>query len=212
MTGVPTPELRQGLGALRKFAGRPKSGESCELCSAPVGEEHRHLIDPISRRLICACEACSILFTSRAGAKYKRVPRRIRFLPDFRLSPSLWAGLAIPINLAFFFRSSPAEEVVALYPSPAGATQTLLSPDAWDEIVQANPAAGEIEPDVEALMVNRLGEMRGFAAEQYFILPMDECYKLVGLVRRHWHGLSGGEEVWREVQDFFAGMKERSDA
>ena len=43
------------------------------------------------------------------------------------------------------------------------------------------------EPDVEALLVNRVGAVR-----EYFIVPIDECYKLVGLIRLHWRGLSGG--------------------
>ena len=65
-----------------------------------------------------------------------------------------------------------------------------------------------MEPEVEALLANRVGAARGVTA-QYYIVPIDECYKLVGLIRLHWHGLSGGTEVWREVTKFFAGLKEK---
>ena len=65
----------------------------------------------------------------------------------------------------------------------------------------------EMEPDVEALLVNRLGAARGYRSAEYYILPMDECFRLVGLFRAHWRGLSGGTEVWREAARFFDEMR-----
>ena len=44
----------------------------------------------------------------------------------------------------------------------------------------------------------------------YFRAPIDACFKLVGLIRTHWRGLSGGTQVWDEVARFFAGLHERS--
>ena len=61
-----------------------------------------------------------------------------------------------------------------------------------------------MEPDVEALLINRVGPAR-----EYFLAPIDECYRLVGLIRLHWRGLSGGTEVWKEIQGFFAGSEEQ---
>ena len=116
----------------------------------------------------------------------------------------------IPIELAFFFKNGPSRKVSAFYPGPAGATESLLSLEAWGDIEQENLALRELEPDVEALLANRVGANRGVAA-QYYIVPIDECYKLVGLIRLNWHGLSGGTEVWREVGKFFASLKERSE-
>jgi hypothetical protein len=126
-------------------------------------------------------------------------------LPGFRLSDARWENLHIPINLAFFFRCSPVERVVALYPSPAGPVESLLTLEAWDELEEDNPILRELEPDVEALLVNRVGEAR-----EYYRAPIDECYKLVGLIRSNWRGLSGGAEVWQEIGRFFVGLKERS--
>ena len=111
----------------------------------------------------------------------------------------------LPINLAFFFKSTADGKQVALYPSPAGPTESLLALDTWDEIVQDNAILKEMEPDTEALLVNRVGSTR-----QYYLVPIDECYKLVGLIRAHWRGLSGGAEVWTEIEQFFAGLRERS--
>ena len=116
----------------------------------------------------------------------------------------------IPINMAFFFQSTPDNRVVALYPSPGGPIESVLSLDSWHEIVQDNLALNEMEPDVEALLVNRIAQSRGAGAAEYFVAPIDECYKLVGLIRGSWRGFSGGTEVWRAIGNFFAGLKEKS--
>jgi hypothetical protein len=100
--------------------------------------------------------------------------------------------------------------VSALYPSPAGATESLLPLEAWSSIVQNNPELNQLEPDVEALLVNRVGQARGSAAAEYYIVPIDACYKLVGLIRIHWRGLSGGTELWREIGDFFAELRAKA--
>ncbi len=170
----------------------------------------QHLLDPASRKLICACDACAILFSSQVQTKFKRIPRRIRALTDFHMTDSQWDGLMMPINMAFFFHSTPQGRVIALYPSPAGATESLLSFDTWDEIVLENPALQDMEADVEALLVNRIGHARGFTNPEYYLVPVDECFKLVGLIRSRWQGLSGGTEVWREIGHFFSELKARS--
>jgi len=180
------------------------------MCSEELAVEHQHLLEPHNRKLICACEACAILFSSQAQTKYKRVPRRVRLLANFLLTDSQWDGLMMPINMAFFFKSTPHERVIAMYPSPAGATESLLSFDTWDEIALENPALLEMEADVEALLVNRIGHSRGFCEPEYYVVPIDECFKLVGLIRSRWQGLSGGTEVWRDIGQFFTELKAKS--
>jgi hypothetical protein len=175
-----------------------------------LGVNHQHLLEPLNRKLVCACDACSILFANQGQTKYKRVPRRTRFVADFRLTDSQWDGLMMPINMAFFFKSSPQDRVIALYPSPAGATESLLAFDSWDEIERENPVLLDMEADVEALLVNRIGHARGFTGPEYYIVPVDECFKLVGLIRSRWQGLSGGTEVWRDIAEFFAHLKAKS--
>ncbi len=180
------------------------------MCGRELSSDHQHLLEPIARKLVCSCDACAILFHSQGAAKYKRVPRRVRYLPEFRLSDSQWDGLMMPINMAFFFKSTPQNRMIALYPSAAGATESLLSLDTWEEIEADNPLLLEIEPDVEALLVNRIGHSRGFTRPEYYIVPIDECFKLTGLIRSRWQGLSGGGEVWTGIAEFFGSLKARS--
>lgn len=111
----------------------------------------------------------------------------------------------LPIQLAFFFHSTPDGRLIALYPSPAGATESTLPLDAWDGIVRDNPSLSKLEPDVEALLVNRVGDKR-----EYFIAPIDKCYELVGLIRVKWSGLSGGTEAWAAINGFFDELKKNS--
>lgn len=200
------PDSRgNGLNALRQFLRPRAAREHCELCDAELAADHSHLVEVASRRLRCACEACALLFSSQSTVKYRRVPRRAQFLDDFRLTDGHWDRLQLPINLAFFLPSTPTGRVVALYPSPAGATEASLPPEAWQSLVEDNPVLCELEPDVEALLVNRLGP----AAECYRV-GIDRCYELAGLIRTHWRGLSGGAAVWEEIGRFFTALKERS--
>jgi Family of unknown function (DUF5947) len=190
---------------LQEFVQRRQAvraaGEQCELCAEPIDPEHRHLLDLQDRRLLCACRACTILFdrSGAGGGHYRLVPDRCAFLEDFELDDETWQRFDIPVGLAFFFHSSAAGRVVAFYPSPLGATESLLELDVWDDLVEANPVLAELEPDVEALFVNRTREQR-----EHWILPVDRCYELVGLVRTHWRGFDGGSELWAKLEHFFA--------
>lgn len=121
-----------------------------------------------------------------------------------------WDALSIPINLAFFFRSTPADRVIAMYPSPAGPTESLLQLESWDAIVRDNPILQGMEPDVEALLVQRIARSHAAESIEYYVAPIDECFKLVGLIRARWRGLSGGTEVWEDITRFFADLRARA--
>jgi hypothetical protein len=191
---------------LRRLTQPRTVPERCELCSVALGPEHRHLLEMSNRQVICACDHCALRFQVVVGGRFKLIPRYPHALIDFRLGDALWESFALPINLAFFFYHTPGAKMMALYPSPAGATESLLSLDAWKVLAEDNPALARMEPDVQALLVNRVG-----TARQYFLAPIDACYELVGLIRVHWRGLSGGEEVWEHIAAFFARLEERSE-
>lgn len=190
--------------ALKNFVRPRIPVERCDLCSLELAPEHQHLLSMENRQISCACNACSILFSDNTK-RFRRVPRSGLYLPDFRLTDEQWNALMLPIQLAFFFNATPEQRVVALYPSPAGAMESNLMFESWREIAADNPVLEKMEPDVEALLVNRVGEER-----EYFIAPIDECYKLVGILRANWRGLSGGTDAWAKINDFFAVLKNRS--
>ena len=181
--------------------------EHCDLCGEPIPPEHRHLLEISTREMMCACRPCSILFDREAASegRYRLVPDRRLFLEDFEMSDAQWDSLRIPVDMAFFFYSTPAGRVVAFYPSPMGPTESLLKLSAWEELERCNPVLGGMDRDVEALLVNRVRRAR-----ESFLVPMDECYSLVGLIRTRWRGLSGGREVWEEIERFFEELQERS--
>lgn len=185
------------------------------MCAEPIGEEHGHVVNLEDRRILCTCRPCTLLFTHPAAAsgrhadgdgpvrRFRAVPERHRYDPDFAMSDRDWDELAIPVRMAFFFRNSGMGRTVAFYPSPAGATESELPLDAWVRVLAANPAVADVEPDVEALLVDR-----GSGA---YLVPIDVCYELVGLVRTHWKGFDGGEEAWRRIEAFFAGLRDRGE-
>lgn len=201
----------QAFDVLRRFAQPRAPLERCDLCGLAIAPEHEHLLEPAARRLVCACGACAVLFSGQADMKYKRVPRRVRLLDGFRLTDAQWEDLRLPIDLAFFFHSTPHGKTMACYPSPAGATESLLDLVAWEDLRRANPALVALAPDVEALLVNRVARGRDGEARTpvYFIVPIDQCFRLVGLIRAHWRGFTGGSVVWEEIDRYFADLTRR---
>lgn len=195
-------QTSNSFSTLRSLARRREAVERCDFCGNPLRPGHQHLIEPVERKLVCACDGCALLFPANGVTKYKQVPRRVRLLQDFQLTPAQWDGLLIPIGLAFFLKNSVAGRVFAFYPSPAGATESLLPLEAWNDIVAANPVLEKMQPDVEALLVNRLKDLR-----ESYIVPIDRCYALVGLMRTHWRGLSGGAEMWQHIQRFLEDLQ-----
>jgi hypothetical protein len=194
------------LGILQRFVKRKRDDEErCELCSAMLRGSHQHLWEVSKRQAICSCDACAILFSDQSGPRFRRIPRDVRSLSEFSLSDEQWAALNIPVDVAFFYKDSTAERTVAMYPSPAGATESALTFDSWVEIESDNPALRGMQPDVEALLVRR-----GRSAHQQYLVPIDECYRLVGIIRMGWRGLSGGSEVWSEIARFFDDLQKRA--
>jgi hypothetical protein len=205
--------MSSSFATLRRLAGAASNNgpapllkpEHCDLCSVALPPLHRHLLEMSNRQIACACDPCALRFENVIGGRFKLIPRDTRVLPDFRMSDVEWEQMSLPINLAFLFYSTPKEKMMALYPSPAGATESLLPLIAWESLVASNPILREMQHDVEALLVNRVEEAR-----EYFLAPMDICFELVGLIRVHWRGLSGGEELWNEIDAFFVRLKENS--
>jgi hypothetical protein len=183
--------------------------EHCDLCGELIAPDHRHLMDLSTRELRCACRACAVLFDSEAAGAghYRLVPDRRLRLVDFRLDDMAWDELRIPVDMAFFFHNTEAGRVMAYYPSPMGPTESLLGLEAWTRLETANPVLRDLAPDVEALLVNRA---RGARAQ--WLVPIEECYRLVAVIRTRWRGFTGGKEVWEELERFFSDLDRRARA
>ncbi len=191
-------------GATRRAGGPPASTvERCDICHAPLPDDHRHMLHLVERRIVCACEACWALYSGEA--EYRPTGMRTVWLDEFQCPEEIWAAFQIPIGLAFLMRSTVTESVVAFYPSPAGATESELTLEAWDALVALNPTLEQLESDAEALVVNRITE-----PAQYAIIPIDQCYALVGLIKSRWEGISGGDAVEQAVPEFFAAIRSRA--
>ena len=178
------------------------------MCGEPLVAEHRHVANLDTRGLMCTCTGCYLLFT-REGAgqgRYRAVPDRYAYVPEFRLTAEQWAELAIPVQVAFFYRNSTLDRYAGFYPSPAGATESLLPLDMWDEVLAANPEVADLAPDVEALLLR----YRPDRPTECYLVPIDACYELVGLIRTRWKGFDGGTEVWQSIDAFFGRLRERS--
>ena len=120
-------------------------------------DEHEHIVDLEQRNLLCTCHGCFLLLTPTAagGLRYRAVPGRYLAFPDFELSPGQWDSLQIPVSVAFFFVNfEPSSRSPPSTRSPAGATESLLPLDAWDDIVdEPIPDLATLLPDVEAFLV-----------------------------------------------------------
>ena len=193
---------------------KPRPGERCELCTELIPDEHGHVVDLESRVLMCACRPCYLVFAPEGagGTRFRAVPDRFVSFPDFTLSSTQWDGLQIPVGVAFFFMNSALNHIAAFYPSPAGATESELSLDSWEEIVDANPHLETLLPDVEAFLV-RSGERRsGIDTErpECYLVPIDVCYELVGELRRLWRGFDGGTEAHAALDAFFVRVSDKA--
>ena len=121
------------------------------------------------------------------------------------MSDAQWENLSLPINLVFIFQSSMTNKPMAIYPGPAGAMESLITLENWHAILAENSGLEDLKPDIEALLINRIGDVR-----DYFFVPIDVCLELAGLIRKNWRGFSGGDLVGLEIETFFARLRERT--
>ncbi|MFF8357995.1 DUF5947 family protein, partial [Streptomyces chartreusis] len=166
----------------------------------------RHLVDTEQRALVCACGACALLMQQpgAAAGRVRAVPARYLTDPGHRLDERAWEALRIPVGVVFFFRNAALDRLVALYPSPAGATESELEPAAFDEVLGGSRLAALLEPDVEALLLRRDGD-----TFECHLVPIDVCYELVGRMRLLWQGFDGGAEARAALDAFFDDVRSR---
>lgn len=192
---------------LRQIATRrtKPAAEQCAVCAAVLAPAHEHVAEMSKGGIVCACPACAILFPSRGEGRFKRIPRDVVRPSDFDSGGELWMSLSIPVDLAFLFYSTPSAKPLAVYPSPAGPVFAPLGVEAWTRITAALGEAVPILADVQALLIRRTP-----GASDAIVVPIDRAFELVGRLRLHWKGISGGSEVQEEIHRFFQSLDERS--
>lgn len=185
----------RGAGARRAA----RAAEHCDMCRAPVAATHRHMLDTARGEMLCVCVPCTLLFEQQAASNghFRLVPRR-----RVRLAPLSTESLGVPVGLAFFVPDADGG-VEAHFPGPAGPAQAEVDAAAWRRLGEDHPELAALEPGVQALLVNTV---RG--QQHHWIVPLDDCFRLVALVRQEWRGLSGGGRVWPEVERFFTELTE----
>ncbi|MEU2714345.1 DUF5947 family protein [Streptomyces sp. NPDC007205] len=188
------------LARVVRSAAERAGPERCDLCASPVPDEHRHMYDTGREQVLCACPACAVLFAGAGagGGQYLLVPRR-----RVRLDPVDTGPLGVPVGLVFFVPRADGT-VTAQGPSPAGAMRWEVDAARWQQMCGAVPQLATVAPEVEALLVNTV---RGL--DHHWIVPVDDCLRMVALVRREWRGLAGGGRVWPAVEQFFTELCER---
>jgi hypothetical protein len=179
-----------------------QAGEDrCDLCGVPLPDAHRHLLDLQDEQVRCVCRACALLFEREAATPddNRLKPRHYRLVPErrIRLAPAE-VETGVPVGLAFYVRQ-PDGQVTVRYPAPAGITTATVDPPAWSALTACWPELTGLVPAVEAFLVNTTR-----TSNEHWIVPIDDCYRLVALIRQHWTGLSGGRAVWPAVDSFFA--------
>jgi hypothetical protein len=198
-------EVLAARAAARSDRDAADGTERCEMCREVLSDRHGHVVDLEARSLLCTCRACYLLFTHEgaAGGQYRAVPEHVYRDPGRPLTDADWNELQIPVGMAFFFHNSALGQVVAGYPGPGGATECELDLAAWDRLAAAYPLLGVLAPDVEAIFVNRTGN-------EVFLIPIDECYSLVGELRMKWQGFDGGAEARAALATFLDGLRRRA--
>lgn len=208
MTGPGVTGLRRFTAAGRSRARNDGAGaghdaDRCEMCGDALGDRHGHVVDVEQRSVQCTCRACYLLFTQEgaAGGRYRSVPERVGHDPGRPMTSQDWEDLEIPVAMAFFLYNSVLGRVVAGYPGPGGVTECELDLAAWNRLAAAYPLLAAMEPDVEAIFVSR---------PETFLIPVDECYSLVGELRLRWQGFDGGSEARAAIASFLAGLRRRA--
>ena len=160
----------------------------------PIADEHGHLVDLQAREPCCAPAAaatCSSTSEGAGGGHFRAVPDRYVAFAGLRARRRRsGTRLQIPVSVAFFFLNSSLGRVAAFYPGPAGATESELPLDAWDEVVAANPRLDDAAARRRG--VPRAGRRRTGSRAECYIVPDRRLLRAGRPPAPLWRGFDGG--------------------
>ena len=191
----------------------------CDRCGVGLlpDPRHAHLFSYSRRSLLCACAACSAPYREGVIGKerspaYRLVPSRVERIDALSLTQADWEELGIPVQIAFLLKNQRENG----WRLGRGRGPSRLSQPGREYGI-GHPAGGVDPPLVQLLSARatragRRSPARRQAPRQarYFRAPIDECYRLAGLLRSHWEGFAGGPRVGAAVDDFFAELASRA--
>ena len=192
------PLLRNGGPVRVALPPRATPSGTCELCPIGIGEDHRHLLHLVERRIVCVCETC---WSTRSGDPEFRPPgSRTLVLDDFDMTDEVWQSFGIPIGLTFLCArvsaagSSPSTRARRVRPSPSSTS------------APGTRCARPTRSSTASSPTPRPSWSTARARRVYAIVPVDQAYKLVGLVKERWEGISGGRGVQEAVAEYFEAL------
>ena len=178
----------RAMPQLRQPPPEPRAGEVRVCAPRPWPPRTSTWSKLQSRRLVCAARPARCSSAASKSGLSPRAAATSSSCPTSASPTPQWESLLIPISLAFFFHSTPAERVrgrisqsgrghrIALGIWKPGRRWSTRTP-CWP---RCNPTS------------RPCWSIAWAAQRSYYRVPIDECYKLVGLIRVHWRGLSGG--------------------
>jgi hypothetical protein len=194
------------LRALERFV-RP-TPERCQRCESALSARHRHAFDVTERSLVCICTACALLESRAPLGRVRLVPESARGASSWAPDDAAWQALGIPKGLVFFVYHSARARWVAHLPTPFGALEADIAPEASGALAAGSTLLRSIQPDVEALLVRN---WRGRPCQSYAV-PIDICYELVAIVRGKFRGCNGRRAIEEKVAEFFADLERQCRA
>jgi hypothetical protein len=195
----------RAFASLRRLRTFELPEERCNSCATALRPAHSHLVDCTSRRVLCICDVCAMMLAKQSETRFRAVPSTPPRAPDIHVSEAQWSALSIPVGLAFIYTTDGSGQVYVMYPSPTGPIVSEVERESWSDIVRSNHILQSLKPYVEAFLVNRIGRK-----PEYLLAPIDECYRLAGLVRRGWRGFSGGADLQEEVSIHLQELRRRA--
>lgn len=171
------------------------------MCAAPLEGGQRHLLDLAHHTFLSICTACALAFGPRGANAdlYRLIPTRHLALLDFQATDDLWTGL---VKVICLLRTSETGRVLAMYLDPPGVRESVFDLDRWKRLRTANPLLESLEPDAETLLLQRIGP-----APAAYIVPIDTCARLIGLLEGRRRNQEGEQEIWQAVGAFFADLQ-----
>ncbi|MBB2941033.1 hypothetical protein FB565_000737 [Actinoplanes lutulentus] len=176
------------LRTVKRQIPRQRRAPRCGVCATRTSTGGLHLVDLAQRSLVRGCADCH-----QNPGELRPVPDRYLELPGEVTAQETWDDLHVPAGLAFVWRAD--DRLLVCGPAPDRAVEHDLPVTVWERMIKRHPAFATLRPGVEALIIRRAGA---------FLVPIDACYELAGLLRTSWRGFDGARDTRGSLTMFFA--------